>query len=236
VSEKTVFDQFADTYTEGHAKAIKSSGYSVDFFHEYKIQEMTSCLSGTDLWRKRINILNFGCGIGSSEKFIRKYFPESVIYGIDISGESIRVAKSANRSLKDVHFSSFDGENISLGVQFDLILAAGVFHHIPVDKRAAVLKNIHKNLRAGGKLFIFELNPFNPATMYLAAVNDYRFDKNASLLTFYALRRLIAGAGFSKPDVKFAIFLPGIFSALRWIERYLYRVPLGAHYYLVTEK
>ena len=236
MSEKTVFDQFADTYTEGHAKAIKSSGYSVDFFHEYKIKEMTACLSGTDLCRKKINILNFGCGIGSSEKFIRKYFPESVIYGIDISGESIRVAKSANSSLKDVHFSSFDGENISLGVQFDIILAAGVFHHIPVDKRAAVLKNIHKNLRPGGKLFIFELNPLNPATMYIAAVNDYRFDKSARLLSHLSLRRLARQAEFSNSGIKFAIFLPGIFSALRWVEKYLYRVPLGAHYYLVANK
>lgn len=236
MSEKSLFDRFADTYTEGHAKAIRSSGYSVDFFHEYKIQEMASRLSGTALTDKKLNILNFGCGIGSSDKFIRKYFPSSTIYGIDISGESIRVAKSANSGMRDMHFYEFDGENITLGVQFDIIFAAGVFHHIPAAKRAAVLKSIHKNLRPGGKLFIFELNPFNPATMYIAAVNDYRFDKNASLLTFCALRRLVAGAGFRKPAVRFAIFLPGLLSALRWIEKHLYWLPLGAHYYIAAEK
>jgi len=236
MSEKTLFDQFADTYTEGHAKAIKTSGYSVDFFHEYKIREMLACLPTADFQRKKINILNFGCGIGSSEKFIRQYFPDAVIYGIDISGESIRVAKSANSAMRDMHFQQFDGENISLGLQFDVILAAGVFHHIPLNKRAAVLRNIHRNLRQGGKLFIFELNPLNPATMYIAIANDYRFDKNARLLCHPSLRKLARQSGFRNTRIRFTIFLPGMFSAMRWIEKYLYRIPLGAHYYLFAEK
>jgi len=231
-----LFDKFADTYNQGHAQAIKTSGFSVDYFHEYKIKEVFNYLKNTDIVTKKINILNFGCGIGNSEKYIKKYFPNSIIYSIDISGESIRVAKESNKSLSNMNFYQFDGVNIPLDINFDVIFAAGVFHHIPRDKHPEVLNNIHKKLCLGGFLFIFELNPLNPATMYVAIKNDYKFDVNAKLLNPVYLMRLTKLVGFQDRKIRFTIFFPAFLSLFLRFEKYLYWLPFGAHYYFIGRK
>jgi len=233
---QSLFDKFAATYNEGHTQAIKSSGFTIDYFHEYKVKEVFNYLMNTDLVIKRINILNFGCGIGNSERHIRKYFPNAIIYSIDISEKSIDVAKESNRNLFNVNFCQFDGVVVPFDINFDIILAAGVFHHIPREKHIEILTNIYQKLSLGGFLFIFELNPINPATMYVAIKNDYKFDVNAKLLNPVYLMRMARLAGFQNRTIRFTIFFPAFLSLLLRFEKYLRWLPFGAHYYFIGRK
>lgn len=232
----TVFDQYAENYDEGHTKAVAMSGFTPDYFHEYKLKEMVEYLKKEGLADKKLKLLDFGCGIGRSVKYIKKYLPNVSIYGIDVSEGEIKVAKRINKNVKNVKFSAFDGEHIPFDEKFDIIFIANVFHHIRRDKHDRVIKNIYKKLAKDGYLFIFELNPINPLTMLVAIKNDYRFDKDANLLNPYYAKKMLQKAGFIKNNVRFTIFIPRFISFLLPVEKYLYKVPVGAHYYYIAKK
>ncbi len=232
----TVFDKYAEIYDEGHVKAVAMSGFKPSYFHEYKLKEMVQYLKKEGLADKKLKLLDFGCGTGSSAKYIRKYLPGVSIYGVDVSAESIKVAKRNNKNLKNVAFASFDGVNIPFNEKFDIIFVANVFHHIRRDKHAKVIKNIYKKLNNRGRLFIFELNPLNPLTMLVAILNDYRFDKDANLLNPFYAKKMITIAGFLQNKIYYTIFIPRFFSFLLPLEKYFYNIPFGAHYYIVARK
>ena len=153
---------------------------------------------------------------------------------MDVSEESIKEARDANKVLDDITFSCFDGSCIPFDVEFDIVFAAGVFHHIKREMHVSILKHIHQKLTKGGLLFLFELNPLNPLTMLVAIKNDYRFDKDARLLSPYYSKTILAESGFSKNEVRYTIFFPKPLSFLISYEKYLGKIPLGAHYYYIA--
>lgn len=232
----TVFDKYAKNYDEGHAKAVAMSGFEPSYFHEYKIKEIRSYLNANGLADKKLTLLNFGCGTGSSEKHIRRYLPNVAIYGVDVSEESVKVARETNSEFDNMTFAPFDGIHIPFDIKFDIIFVANVFHHIRRDKHAEVLKNLHDKLTDSGLLFIFELNPINPLTMLVALRNDYRFDKDARLLCPTYARKILSAVGFKKREIRFTVFFPQFLSFLIPLEKYLYKLPLGAHYYYIAKK
>lgn len=232
----TVFDQYAQNYDEGHTKAVALSGFKPSYFHEYKLKEMVDYLKAEGLVEKKLKLLDFGCGTGSSAKYIRQYLPNVEIWGTDVSADSIKVAKKTNKGMKNVTFAPFDGTNIPFDEKFDIIFVANVFHHIRYENHEKVLKNIYKKLNKNGYLFIFELNPINPLTMLVAIRNDYRFDKDAKLLNPYYTKNLLQAVGLSERKLRFKIFFPQFASFLIPYEKYLYKVPIGAHYYYIAKK
>jgi SAM-dependent methyltransferase len=232
----TVFDKYADNYDEGHVKAVAISGFKPSHFHEYKLKEVLKYLKENGLANKNIKFLDFGCGTGSSVKYIKKYLPNASVYGVDVSKEEIRVAKKDTKNLKDVTFASFDGTNIPFNVKFDVIFIANVFHHIRRDKHKKVMKNIYTKLAKNGYLFIFELNPLNPLTLFVMYKNDFKFDKSANALIPFYTKKLLSSVGFSNIKVTYTIFFPQFLSILMPLEKYLRWLPLGAHYFYVAKK
>jgi SAM-dependent methyltransferase len=231
----SLFDKFAKTYDEGHAKAVKLSGFEPSYFHEYKCREIADYLKSKGLLDQKIMLLNYGCGTGNSEKYIKKYLPHASVFSVDVSEESIKVARETNRDLTDVTFEPFDGSTIPFDGEFDIIFVANVFHHIRREKHVDILKTLHGKLRKDGLLFIFELNPLNPLTMWVAIRNDYRFDKDANLLNPFYARRILRKAGFARSERRYTVFFPQVLSFLIPYERYLRKLPLGAHYYYIAE-
>lgn len=231
-----LFDKFAKNYDEGHTKAVKLSGFEPAYFHEYKCRELAYCLKAKGLLDQKIKLLNYGCGTGNSEKYIKKYLPNASVYSIDVSEESIKVARDANKDLTDVTFEPFNGSTIPFDIEFDVIFIANVFHHIRHEKHVDILKTLHSKLRIGGLLFLFELNPLNPLTMLVAIRNDYRFDKDAKLLNPFYTKRILSKTGFLEKHIRYTIFFPQFLSFLIPYEKYLCKFPLGAHYYFIAVK
>ena len=232
----SVFDKFAKSYDKGHAKAIKLSGLSTSYFHEYKVKEMFNHLRKLGIENDKLNILNFGCGTGNSEKYLRKYLPNSSIYSVDVSAKSVKTALEDNRDIDNVHFSVFDGHNIPFNENFDVIFIANVFHHIPHREHEIILKNIHQKLKSNGLLFFFELNPLNPLTLWVAFNNDYKFDENAKLLNPLYTYKVLSKSGFTKKNIRYTVFFPGFLSSLIHYEKHLHKLPVGAHYYYIAQK
>ena len=56
----------------------------------------------------------------------------------------------------------------------ELAFCNGVFHHIPVDERAAVIDYIYHSLKPGGWFAMWENNPWNPGTRYVMRSMSFR--------------------------------------------------------------
>src|SRR5262245_44355393 len=76
----------------------------------------------------------------------------------------------------------------------DLVYCNGVFHHIPVGRRAAVIDYIYRSLRPGGLFSLWENNPWNPGTRYV--MSRIPFDRDAIMLTAPETRRLLVAGRF----------------------------------------
>jgi 2-polyprenyl-3-methyl-5-hydroxy-6-metoxy-1,4-benzoquinol methylase len=206
------FDQHAETYDDLHAASIKASGESTTYFAEYKLR----CLERLGA---KAPVLDFGCGIGNLTEQLVKTFRE--VHGYDPSSESLRVARP--RALA----ATFHDElhNVPDG-SFETAVLAGVLHHIAPSERTTVLGNVKNKLRPGGKVVLFEHNPWNPLTR--RAVATCAFDDDAILLWPWQQRRVLVDAGFAGVDLRYIVFFPKFLAALRPLEPKLSRLFMGA--------
>jgi len=95
--------------------------------------------------KKRLNILDIGCGIGSDSLFFAGLGHD--VTGVDISDKSLDVARKGAKALglKRVKFYKANIEELSLTLKpkiYDFIWSFGVIHHTPHPER--VVKEIRK--------------------------------------------------------------------------------------------
>ncbi|UNK48888.1 methyltransferase domain-containing protein [Lysobacter sp. S4-A87] len=222
------FDQYAGKYEELHKASTRASGEDPEYFAAYKANVMASWL-GAAAGTPGLRVLDFGCGVGGSIPHIRNAFPAATIHGADPSPESVRMAEENFGS--SAGFSVIEGTRLGFeDAQFDVVLVGCVFHHIPVEERAAWMGEIRRVLRPDGHAFIFEHNMLNPLTM--KAVRDCPFDDDAILLPRAELLSLARRAGFSSTTSRYIVFFPRFLSMLRPVEPSLGWLPLGAQYFV----
>lgn len=225
------FDQFAAEYQAQHERSIRLSGEKPEFFAKYKIDIVADQLKHLDKQPQRI--LDFGAGVGNSLPFLREAFPESEIVLLDPSVESLNIART--RFPDGATFQQFDGKTIPFETgAFDLAFTACVFHHIPPDQHETLLSEIERIMAPGGSFFLFEHNPLNPLTLH--AVRNCPFDENAILIRAGEMQARFRRAGFSEIDTCYRLFFPRMLAALRPLERYLTKMPLGAQYFVHATK
>ena len=236
VQDPPTFNLYADSYNDLHEKATAASGFASGYFDAYKVKAMANALNKRGEANPAPTILNFGCGIGNSDPIIRQYLPQATIKSTDISPETIRVAKNLHGHLPDLEYAVYNGDAIPFANAFDIVFVAHVFHHIPRHLHLHTLALLYGKLKPGGLLFLFEHNPFNPMTLWITYHYDYKIDPNANLLSPFYASSMLGKAGFTRQELRFTIFFPGALAALVRYEKYLAKVPFGAHYYLVTQK
>jgi SAM-dependent methyltransferase len=221
------FDQFADEYLATHADNIRLSGEDPDYFARYKIETLRRRWDAERL-PEPVRVLDFGTGIGGSLPHLARAFPGAELTGLDISERSLAVAE--RRFPRVATLLAYDGGAPPLPAgAFDLIFSACVFHHIPAAEHVRIFAQLRALLSPAGAMVIFEHNPVNPATRHIVATCP--FDANAVLLPADQLNRGQRRAGFRRVTADYTAFFPGPLRALRPIERYLARCPIGAQYY-----
>jgi SAM-dependent methyltransferase len=116
----------------------------------------------------------------------------------------------------------------------DLAYCNGVFHHIPLHEREAAVGYVYRAVRPGGLFALWENHPWNPGTRYV--MSKCVFDKDAIVLTPSESRRLLTGQGFQVLRTDFAFIFPRTLKALRPLEKWLHKLPLGAQYQVLARK
>ena len=224
------FDAYAKDYRSIHTDNIKLSGADSFYFAEMKVKLLQQFEKNTPL-----KILDVGCGDGTTEVYMNKYFPSWQITAIDISENSIEEAK--NKNVFNCDFKIYDGKQIPYpGESFDIVFMAGILHHINFSLHNDLIKEINRVLKRGRRLYLFEHNPLNPLTTHL--VNTCAFDKDTELLKSNYTVRLLSENNLEINKKRFIIFFPrkGILSKLIFLEKYLQWLPLGGQYFIVAVK
>jgi SAM-dependent methyltransferase len=227
------FDVYAKNYESLHNENLKFTGEESSFFVEHKIIELKKYLDKKNNSTQNFTFLDYGCGVGRTSEYFRKYFPNSKYVGSDVSEDSLSEArkKYPNESFVTLNpcESGFNSET------FDIVFAACVFHHIPPANRIEQLKEIKRILKPNGILFIFEHNPLNPLTQYI--VKTCPFDEDANLLFSTSFKKLFSEAGLSFSFKKFVLFLPNFLrKKFSTLEDALSWLPIGAQYFVVAQK
>lgn len=218
------FDRYARSYRDLHKESIRASGEEPDYFAAYKVAYMAAQL-GKESAERPLDILDFGCGIGNSIPHLAKAFPIARLHGLDVSGESVEMARA---SYPLASFGMIEDGLPLPDHSVDVAMAACVYHHIPPAERSHWTGELHRVLKPGGRMFIFEHNPLNPITQKV--VRDCPFDDDAILLPRRESVSLLTHAGFSDLKVDYIVFFPKLLSLLRPAEKYLANLPIGAQY------
>ncbi len=222
------FDEHAKGYRDEHSKQTKLIGIESSYFADFKIKQLANDEKSNV--NKRLKILDYGCGDGIAESFFAKYFPNAHIVGLDVSEESIEIARA--KKFSNAEYKVFDGRDIPLeSGTFDIIFVAMVLHHINHKLHDAILNELLRVLAPGGRIYIFEHNPFNPVTRYF--INTCPFDKDAHLLNPVSLKNKLKKRGFSNVRNSYLFFLPRFKSLTPFffIENHLRWLGLGGQYY-----
>jgi cyclopropane fatty-acyl-phospholipid synthase-like methyltransferase len=90
------------------------------------------------------NVLEIGCGIGTVSNLILKYITEGSFVGLDISPESINMAKNFNAFHKNAEFMVNDMSNFTHKTKFDFVVFPDVLEHIPVEQHANIFETVSK--------------------------------------------------------------------------------------------
>jgi trans-aconitate methyltransferase len=204
-------------------RGIRLAGENQEFFIRGRLQSLQRRLP-RDFKVQRI--LDFGCGIGTTTRHLAERFERAEIVGVDTSADALHYATKQWGSNR-VRFREL--EELGLERDFDLCYVNGVFHHIALADRPGAAAGIYAALRAGGRLALFENNPWNPGARLV--MKRIPFDRDAIMLSLPETIRLVRAAGFQHQVTHWsAFYFPRALSLLRWSEQALSHLPFGAQY------
>ena len=89
------------------------------------------------------NVLEVGCGIGTVSGLILKNITNGKFVGVDISDESIELAKKLYSNFKNAEFITNDMSAFTHKTVFDFVVLPDVLEHIPVEQHHNLFKVIH---------------------------------------------------------------------------------------------
>jgi ubiquinone/menaquinone biosynthesis C-methylase UbiE len=221
------FDNFAHNYPEIINNVSRLSGETYESIIMLRMAVLRDEMAKHFCDSPVLNILDFGCGTGATERYLRMLFPHANIYGVDSSAESIRLA--GQQHLEAVTFIHTDAPRLPFADEsFDLIYTNGTMHHIPAKEHPTVLAELGRILKPAGSLCIFENNPCNPLTVRSMRLNP--FDKGLQAVRPGEIMLAATGCGVVPFSLRYYFFFPRKLKWLRFFERYLKRIPLGAQY------
>lgn len=224
------FDVHAKTYNEVLDESIGFSGEDSAYFAEYKIKDLYRELAaqGVDT-TAALRLLDFGCGVGASIPYLRQHFAQAELMGVDVSEESLGLARSRHGKLASFLKMS-ESELPDEARALDAAYAMCVFHHIDECQHVELLSEIRSRLKPNGLLMVYEHNPLNPLTVRV--VNNCPFDVNAKLIGASLMAQRCEQAGFKDVSVRYRVFFPGFLRIFRFAEGLLTSLPIGGQYYV----
>jgi ubiquinone/menaquinone biosynthesis C-methylase UbiE len=224
------FDQFAHNYRAIHNENVGRFGFDSLYFIRLRLQWLQRYESNQPL-----RLLDVGCGDGLSAQHMQLQFNNWQLEAIDISAESVALAQQKN--IPHTRVVLYEGKTFPYADNsFDVVYIGVVLLHIPPLQRPGFFNEIYRVLKPGGRLYVFEHNPYNPATKYL--VKHCVFDTEAYLLTAAATRKLCSTGFLQVTHTRYMVFIPAIGFLKKWLrcEKFFARLPLGGQYLIRAVK
>jgi ubiquinone/menaquinone biosynthesis C-methylase UbiE len=229
-NEKAEFDEMAENLDDLAKADLGIFAWMRESILDYKGEYLKYLLP-----ENTKTILDYGCGSGLYVNSLRKYFPKLKIYGCDVSGKSIEVAKKKHPDCEFFTISNVSDLNIFKD-KVDCVFINCVLHHIPHSEHKNWITGLYNNMKEGSYLVIFEMNMNNPLSRRL--VNNSPIDKNAEMLKPTYCKKLIEDIFIKNEFIKlsYCYSFPWRTKILVGIEHQLSWLPLGAQYYLIAKK
>jgi SAM-dependent methyltransferase len=230
------FDAYAAEYAAGMENPVKSLlGESADDFVMIKLRWLLRQFPGLRDFGRSFRLLDYGCGIGTLLRLMAEEGLRVTLMGCDVSTAMLDEAVERWPStLRHPALCCQNGARTEIPpASIDMIVISAVLHHVAPDERPAVYAEIHRLLRPGGRLVVFEHNPLNPVTRYVVAHTP--IDQNAILLRANEVCGALNRIEFADVRTNYLMFLPprlhsaGVEHTLRWL-------PLGAQYAVTARR
>jgi trans-aconitate methyltransferase len=156
---------------------------------------------------------------------VPEFFAESDVLGLDPSASYVDEARRRWGGPR-VRFAQLGAAAAAEPV--DLIYVNGVLHHVEPAARRAFFADAVARLSERGVLALFENNPWNPGARLV--MSRIEFDRDAVLVPSREARTRMSTAGLRVEWTRFLFYFPRPLRALRPLEPWLARIPLGAQY------
>jgi SAM-dependent methyltransferase len=222
------FDGLADKYERLLQDPLRDrfAGGS-DFFIEQKCRVLMRHLPERSAAGRPLRLLDAGCGQGTAMGFMRG--PRRV-FGADVSLPMLRDAvKRGPVTVQEPYDLPFADDT------FDAAFAFCVYHHIDDGQHVRHLRELSRVVVPGGRVFVFEHNPYNPVTRIIFARAP--IDKGCHMISPRALRRLFHDAGLKDVRGGYLLFVPErVWRTLGFLEFALSWLPLGGQYFTSGRK
>jgi len=211
-------------------------GESARIFLEHKAAWLIDHLRKGGVHTGEKALLDVGCGTGAFLQVLQEQGYAGKLGGCDVSSGMLKQSSQLSFSGERPSFHQLTlGEGLPFEEEsFDFVTILCVYHHIEPPERAAMTRELFRVLKPGGYAFVFEHNPWNPATQWI--VSRCPIDVNAKLLSSRALGSLLDGAGYKEIRTDFLLFFPPRLRGLWTKEKYLSWLPLGGQYVTYAKK
>jgi SAM-dependent methyltransferase len=229
------FDRHAATYDGGLDNPVKNALGDADSFIAVKARWLLRHEPG--LKRGELGLLDYGCGVGDLMRVLAGLGARGSFTGCDVStGMLDEAARRWPAGAGPAPaLSAQDGARTPFADgQFDVATVSAVLHHVPVEDRPAVYAELGRVLKPGGRLYVFEHNPRNPLVRHVIARTP--IDANAILLDANEVQDGLLGSGRWELETDYLMFMPPGIALLRFVDRALAWLPLGAQYAVAARK
>jgi hypothetical protein len=173
--------------------------------------------------------LGWDRGCTSSDFFA--YLHIRSLVAVDVGHERARTGelRSADGRATYIHVADYLATESA-----DLAFTNRLFDHMTPTDRTAAAVLIHRSLKAGGLVSVWENNPWAPGTMWGAMPSGARGPSGR--VTARETRRLLRGVGFDIVHTTSAFFFPRGMAWAHGLEPLLASIPLGGQYMVLARK
>jgi ubiquinone/menaquinone biosynthesis C-methylase UbiE len=230
------FDKHAATYDGGLDNPIKRLiGRSADDYIAVKARWLMRRERG--LREGTLSLLDYGCGAGDLMRVLVGLGARAAFSGCDVStGMLAEVARRwPGGQGAAPALAAQDGARAPFADgQFDIATVSAVLHHVALAERPAVYAELGRLLKPGGRLYVFEHNPRNPLVRHVIARTP--IDANAILLDANEVQEGLLDSARYEVETDYLMFMPPGIKFLRFVDRALAWLPLGAQYAVAARK